>query len=179
MEAFERFTGNALRALNAQSGSPSPFGPNVISGASQRIGDLLNSLIALLNRSPVVTVSAANATGGDAGAALTAQATDINGSPLKAPVQFVLVAQADQYDPELAPDATATFGTATTGTIVDSGAGWALVETDANGYFACTLSNSADETLYVSAMAPSGGAEDTALAAFQVVSNSDAVIWSA
>ena len=178
-EAFEQFTGHALRALNAQDGSPSPFGPNIIGGPSQRLGDLFNSMIALINRSPVVTVTASDATGGSTDSDFAASARDINGSLLKAAVQFVVVAQADQYDPELAPDASATFGTATTGSIVDSGAGWALVETDANGEFACTLANSADETLYVNAAAPVGGAEDTTISAINVVSNSDDVTWSA
>jgi hypothetical protein len=179
MPAFQPFTGNALRALNAQDGAPSPFGPNIIGGPEQRIGDLLNAMIDMINRSPVVTVSASNATGGSTDSDFALNAKDINGSDLESAVQLIVVAQADQYDPELSPDATASFGTATTGTIVDSGAGWALIETDANGNFECTLANSADETLYVSATAPIGGAEDTDKAAFQVVSNSDAVSWSA
>lgn len=177
--AFELFTGNALRSLNAQDGAPSPFGPNVIGKPGQRIGDLLNSMISMLNRSPVVTVSADDVSGGGTDASLGVDAKDINGNGLKSAVQLLIVAQPDQYDPEFAPSSTVTFSAPTAGSIIDQGAGWALIETDATGEFACTMANSADETLYVSASAPIGGAADTSKAAFNVVSNSDSVTWAA
>lgn len=178
-EAFELFTGSALRALNAQNGSPSPFGAHIITSPALRIGDLLNTLAGIVNRSPVVSVLAADATGGDTDTSLVVAARDLNGNALKSALQFIVVAQADRYDPEVSADASVTFSAATTGTLVDSGAGWALVQTDNNGDFACTISNSADETLYLSAMPPVGGASDVSLAALQVASNSDDVTWSA
>jgi hypothetical protein len=45
-------------------------------------------------------------------------------------------------------NANVTFATATTGSILASGSGWALVKTDATGDFACTASNSSDETVH-------------------------------
>lgn len=176
--AFEKFSGFALRALNAEHVS-SPFGPNIITKAALRIGDMLNSLVDHLNRSIRVTCTVADVTGGETDGTLNVVATDINGSQLKAGVQFIVVAQADKYDPVLAPSSTVSFSTATAGSIVDQGAGWALVETDDLGAFACTIVNSADETVQISALPPIGGAEDTTKAVFGVVSNSDAATWSA
>ncbi len=68
--------------------------------------------------------------------------------------QVVITADSTQYEPSPAPKTTVTFGTATTGSIIDSGNGWALIQTDASGAFACTVTNSADETVYFRCKAP-------------------------
>lgn len=56
-------------------------------------------------------------------------------------------AQADTGDPNAAGVSTVTFSAATVGSIVTSGNGWALVLTSAAGAFACTCTDSADESI--------------------------------
>ena len=73
---------------------------------------------------------------------------------------------------------TVTFSAATTGSIVATGSGYAVIETDASGDFACTISDSADETVYVAAISPWGIA-DTAKACALLASNSHTMTWSA
>jgi hypothetical protein len=62
----------------------------------------------------------------------------------------LVIAGATQYAPFPVMEASLTFGTATVGSIVASGGGWALIETSAAGAFACTATNTEDETLYFS-----------------------------
>lgn len=71
-----------------------------------------------------------------------------------------------------------TFGTATIGSIIASGSGWALVETDATGGFACTCSNTADGTFYFNVETPRG-CSDLGKRAAVVASNSDSAAWAA
>lgn len=56
-------------------------------------------------------------------------------------------ATADTGNPLASGVSTVSFGTATVGSIIVSGAGWALVLTSAAGAFACTCTDSADETI--------------------------------
>lgn len=56
-------------------------------------------------------------------------------------------AGADAGDPLAVGVSTVSFGTATAGSIIASGAGWAVVLTSASGAFACTCTDSADETI--------------------------------
>ena len=71
-----------------------------------------------------------------------------------------------------------TFGTATTGSIIASGGGWALVETSAVGGFACTATNTDDETLYFCVVTPDS-VSDLAKSCMVLASNSDSAAWSA
>lgn len=93
--------------------------------------------------------------------------------------QVLLLACDAQYEPigSVSLSATTTFATATTGTIVASGNGWALIATDAAGDFACTIANSADETLYfrcITAEAVSNAGQRCVV----VSSNSDSATWA-
>lgn len=123
-------------------------------------------------------VAVADATGGAQGAALTLQLLRMYDQEAAGVREVLLVCHAAQYDPG-AVDSSPTFGTATAGAIVASGNGWALVRTNATGAFACTLTNATDETLYVSARAPTSGISSPSYAVRSVSSNSDAVVWSA
>ena len=60
-----------------------------------------------------------------------------------------------------------------------SGGGWALVETSAAGAFACTATNTDDETLYLSVMSAEGGASSGSKQCAVIGSNSDSAAWSA
>lgn len=160
-----------------------PIGPHVLETAADgtkqaKFGEMVATLINIARRSVVATVAATGGSGGATAGTLTVAVTDLEGNTVDEAKQLLVVGVADQYDPDT-PDATVTFSAATVGTLVDSGNGWALIETDATGNFACTVSNSADETIYFSAEAPKRGAEDTSLACVNVVSNSDDATWAA
>jgi hypothetical protein len=66
------------------------------------------------------------------------------------------VAEADAGNPLGAGVSTVTFGTATVGSIIASGAGWATILTSAAGAFACTCTDSADETVFAFVQSPAG-----------------------
>ena len=125
-------------------------------------------------------VACAEATGGATGAALTVQLYQADGSTAVASArQVMVIAGATQYAPFPVLEASLTFGTATVGSIVASGGGWALVETSAAGAFACTATNTQDETLYFSVMGAAGGGSSGSKQCCVIGSNSDAAAWSA
>lgn len=123
------------------------------------------------------TVAAADIGGGGTGSALTLTLTRADGSPVTSAKQVYLFCTATRYSPTI--DTSPTFGSATTGSIIASGGGWALVKTSAAGAFACTLTNNTDETLYVSAATASQGVSALGEGCLVLASNSDAVAWSA
>lgn len=124
------------------------------------------------------TVAVADAPGGATGAALTLALKRLDNSTAVASArQVLIVAKTNQYEGGQS-DGSPTFGTATTGSIIASGSGYALVETDATGAFACTVTNATDETLYFSASTPNGCSDKTK-ACVVVGSNSDGATWSA
>ena len=134
-------------------------------------GDLLASFIV----KPVITVG--NATGGSTDAALTLQLNKLDGTPIDTARQVVIVGGALQYAP-FAPSSTLSFVTATAGSIVYPGAGYAVVKTDATGAFACTARNTADETLYFMAFT-AFGVGTLADSCIVLPGLQDAAAWSA
>lgn len=125
------------------------------------------------------TIAVANATGGGTNSGLTLALTRLDGSTaITVAKQVMIRATAAQYDPG-AVSSHPTFGTATTGSIIASGNGWCLAETDATGAFACTVSNSSDETLYFSACTANSGLSTVDNYCIVAGSNSDAAAWSA
>lgn len=130
-----------------------------------------------LDTNVLATIAVADSPGGATGSACTIQLKRLDNSTAIASARQVLVyAMAGQYDSGQS-DASPTFGSATTGSIVASGNGWALIETDATGAAAFTISNSTDETLYFAVR--SGVVADLTKACTVVGSNSDAATWSA
>ncbi|HYF53369.1 MAG TPA: hypothetical protein VEA41_03840, partial [Salinarimonas sp.] len=83
-----------------------------------------------------------------------------------------------QYQPEQPAQSSVTFGTATKGSIVSSGSGWCLAETDADGEFDATVTNTDDETLYFWCQT-AHKVSDSAKGCLVVASNSDSAQWSA
>lgn len=126
------------------------------------------------------TIAVADAPGGATDAALTLSLVDSAGADITSARQVLITTTDTQYAPHDfgTPSATTTFATATTGSIIASGASWALIETDAAGDFACTVTNSADETVYFRAEPPVA-VSDTAKGVHGVISNSDSAVWSA
>lgn len=126
------------------------------------------------------TIAVANATGGATGATCAVQLKWTDGTtPITSARQVMIVAVSTQYAPFPALQASLTFGTATVGSIIGSGGGWALVETSAGGSFACTATNTDDETLYFSVMTPDSGVSDLTKSCLVLASNSDSAAWSA
>jgi hypothetical protein len=125
------------------------------------------------------TIAVADATGGATGAALTLDLFELDGTTtLSGAKQVMIRTSGSQYDPS-SVNTNVTFGTATKGSIIASGSGWCLAETDAAGEFDCTASNSSDETVYFGVTAPAAGQSDTSKGVLGVISNSDAATWSA
>lgn len=124
-------------------------------------------------------IAVANATGGGTTAALTLSLQDVNGVAAAKVCVAKIIATATQYAGAAAMDASPTFGSATVGSILGSGNGWAVVKTSATGAFACTVTNATDETLYFTACTSDGGVD--ALAAGAVIRGCvpDAATWSA
>lgn len=124
------------------------------------------------------TVAAADATGGATGSAFTLALVQVDGTAVTTARQVLVTLSAAQYDPT-SVDTSPTFGSATVGSIIASGNGWALVQTSAAGAFACTITNATDETLYVVAQTARTGIGTADKGCLVVESNSDAVAWSA
>lgn len=128
----------------------------------------------------VATVTVADVTGGATDGTLTVSLKRADNSTAIASARQVIVnAGTVRYNHYGALSATLTFATATAGSIIASGAGWALVQTDATGAFACTVSNSADETVYFAVDDASSGISDIATRCAVIGSNNDAATWSA
>ena len=127
----------------------------------------------------VATVAVADVTGGATDGALTLTLTRADGSTAIASARQVLIRALTTRYLASTLDATVTFSAATTGSIVASGNGWAVVQTSAAGAFGCMVANSADETVYFSAATADGGVSDIAARCNVIGSNSDAATWSA
>lgn len=123
---------------------------------------------------PVITV--ANATGGATGAALTLKITRADGSAVTTARQLIIVGSSIQHAP-FAPSSTLTFTSATVGSVEHGGAGYALIETNASGDFACTATNSADETLYFMAC-QAFSVQDVTKACTVIPGLQDSAAWS-
>lgn len=128
------------------------------------------------------TVACADAGGGVETALLTVQLKDLAGVNLTTARQFLLQIAGTQYVDSSGPgDANLTLGTVTAGAIIatPNAGGLFLVQTDATGLFACTVTNTADTTRYFSAKTADGGVSVAGEACTVVGSNMDAATWSA
>lgn len=129
-----------------------------------------------LDRQVSATIAVADSATNDA--ALTLQLNRLDGSTaIAAARQVMIMTSTTQYAPAGQPEASVTFGTATVGSIIASGQGWALVETDATGAFACTATNTNNETIYFFTQT-AARVSDPSKGCNVLVSNTDAAIWS-
>ena len=136
--------------------------------------------ITIADQLVVAAVAVADVTGGATDGTLTMTLLRADNSTAIASARQVMInAGSEQYNHFAALSATVTFSAATTGSIVASGNGWALVQTSAAGAFACTVANSADETVYFSVDGASAGVSNLATRCAVLGSNSDAATWSA
>jgi len=126
-----------------------------------------------------VDVACPDVGGGGTDAALTAALKTLSGTALAKTGVFKILATKDEYEGGHDLSATCTFATATKGSILSSGAGYAVVKADSNGEFACTLANTADETVYVSAASSDGGHDANANGVLVTECVPDDATWSA
>jgi hypothetical protein len=135
-----------------------------------------------LTRQAIATVAAPNATGGSETSALTIQLYQIDGvTPLGAARQVLLQMGATQYLDASGPTNASLTLAAVTGSIIAAvtvGTCY-LVETDATGLFAGTLTNTQDETSYASVKTADGGVSDITKRCTVLGSNSVTTVWSA
>lgn len=75
------------------------------------------------------------------------------------------------------PNASLSLGTVTAGSVISGSQGVWLIETSAAGLFACTATNTDDETVYWSVCTPPAGVSDLTKAALVVGTNSDGSTW--
>ena len=92
----------------------------------------------------------------------TLQLNGLDGNPIAKAAVVKIIAADSEYGGANDANANVTFATATAGSILASGSGWAVVKTSAAGAFACTVANSADETVYFTAADSDGGVDAVA-----------------
>lgn len=145
-----------------------------VSALDARVGAYQDQLV-------TVAVAVAGAVGGatdDPSANIQVKRAHDNSTPVATLCEVMIFASPVQYAPRGAPVATVTFSAATVGSIIASGNGWALVLTNATGAFACTISDSADETIYFRAIT-ADAISDLGHRCTVVASNEDAATWAA
>ena len=141
-------------------------------GAGDITADLLSDQVV------IPTISGTGGSGGaTAGTLAIAVKRADNATPITSARQLLVCVTANQF---LIGQfvSTVTFSSATKGSIVSSGNGYALIETDTSGDFACTISDSADETVFVACLSPLG-ISDTSKACALLASNSHSMTWAA
>ncbi len=118
-----------------------------------------------------------NAGGGSETSVGTVQINDLEGNPVTRAVVIDLVLKTTPHGTGGA-SGTVTFGSATTGVILEAAGGHAAIRTDAAGLFACTITNTADQTLHLMCGV---GLPQTALTEGIVVVEqiADSIVWSA
>jgi hypothetical protein len=124
-------------------------------------------------------ITAADASGGETDSAFAVQLNGVDGDPIAKVAVVKIIASDSEYGGGNDPNSNVTFGTATAGSILASGNGWAVVKTDATGAFACTASNSSDETVYFTAADSDGGVDDVTAGAVVRGCVPESATWAA
>lgn len=125
------------------------------------------------------TIAVADAGGGGTTALLTVDLFRADGTTvLGGARQALILTGAGQYTPRQALNTHATFGTATKGSVIAQAAGWCLFESDADGEFDCTVTNTSDEAVYFW-VETAERVSDLTKACAVLGSNSDLATWSA
>lgn len=171
------------------SGSSAPSASEVAGSlylrSGQAIGTSLysrsaaNSWLALNTICPAIkaTVAATGGTGGATAGTLTVDCYQADDQVLSAATTIKIIVSSTQYAGSENKSSNVTFSSATKGSILASGSGYCIAMTDADGEFDCTISDSTDETVYVSVCTADGGSSGAI--SLVVSSNSDSATWSA
>lgn len=142
-------------------------------------GAVLNLMAGLANDVVDAEIVVDDAAGGATDTPCTVDLLDLAGAPRAVESVVKIVASDTQYAGEHDLNANVTFSAATLGSILASGSGWAVVKTDANGQFACTVTNAADETVYFAVTGVDGGVDAVAAGAIVRGCVPDDATWSA
>lgn len=109
----------------------------------------------------------------------TVQVNDLAGAPIAHVVDVLVYGSTVQYGGHLSPNTNVTFSLATAGAILATGAGWAVVQTNATGGFACTITNAVDEGVWFSVCSVIGGSATLAQGAIVRGCIPDLATWIA
>lgn len=96
----------------------------------------------------VLTV--AGGTGGGTDGTLEVDLQDFGGTALSKQCAIRILAADSEYGGRDNMNANVTFGAATKGSILESGSGWCVALTSADGEFDCPITNGSDETVWFS-----------------------------
>jgi len=146
---------NVADALTIREGSNSYVTIVTTNGSESvtlNVNLLLNTLGLISNDFVASTLTCPNATGTNS-TTLTINLKKLDGSALTTTKSFIVAVSLIQYAP-FAVSSTCSFSSATKGTIEYSSSGYIIATTDSAGDFVCTLTNSTDQTGYVTAMSP-------------------------
>jgi hypothetical protein len=126
-------------------------------------------------------VTAVGGTGGSANGTISVQLYDQYGHKLAKAAVIALAFGGTEYLGELVPKTTLAIATPTAGSSIKDGAsvGVWIVKTDATGLFTATLTNSADETVYINAKTAPGGVDGVAYGITIRSCVPDDAVWSA
>lgn len=129
---------------------------NVVLSDTHRVSDGQDHSDILANLVDIVIV-VPDVGGGGTDAALTVDILDLTGGALAKLGVFKIVAADAQYEGIHNMNANVAFINATAGAILATAAGWAVVQADAAGQFACTAQNAVNETVWFSCTNCDGG----------------------
>lgn len=175
-------TGDAVTVASlVAAGGVNATGGNCTADNIQANGDLYVGQNIQSNNLVKAVCAGADATGGATTALLSVQLYKMDGSTaISAARQVSLWGGASQGATDgPVPNASLSLGTITAGSVISGTQGIWLIETDATGLFACTATNTDDETVYWSCCTPQGGVSDLTKACLVIGSNVDSSAWSA
>lgn len=110
-----------------------------------------------------VVLAAASPGAGVDTTTITADLKELSGAPSARVGMFRIIASVVQFGGMAALQGHVTWSLATKGSIMATGGGWAVVQTDASGQFACTITNASHETVWFAAASIDGGCSVTTM----------------
>lgn len=131
------------------------------------------------NRYVQVVINATGGVGGATGGGLDVDVQNLEGINVSVAKAILILVSAASGNTRAGLISTVTFSAASAGSIIASGNGYCYALTDATGNFTCVISDSADETVYISAVSSDAGVASAGQGCVVVESVVDAATWSA
>lgn len=142
-------------------------------GVSVPVGDIV------YERMTLCVIAVGDVTGGATDGTCDVDVQTLDGANVASVKTGIIYAATANGAGSRALSSTVTFSAATNGAIKTSGNGYCVFETDATGNFTCTVSDSADETVYFSVAAADGGVDTSGQGMWVAECVTDAATWSA